>query len=139
MLNITYTEEKEFNDSSLENLYNDADWTTYTNNLTELRNAIHNSLFVLTAKADNKLIGLIRVVGDGVTIIYIQDILVLQKYKRNKIGSNLIKKVIEKFENVRQKVLLTDDTKEARGFYESLGFDSCDKGKLVAFTKNTYQ
>ena len=79
--------------------------------------------------------GLLRIVGDGNTIIYIQDILVLSNYKRKKIGSKMMEICLSKFSKVRQKVLLTDDTKETRKFYESLGFDSCDKGELVSFVK----
>ena len=41
--------------------------------------------------------------------------------------------VLNKFKDVRQKVLLTDDNEETRLFYESLGFESCDKGKLVSY------
>jgi len=44
-------------------------------------------------------------------------------------------RTLDKFKNVRQKVLLTEDNDETRGFYEALDFESCDKGRLVAFTK----
>ena len=76
-----------------------------------------------------------RIIGDGITIIYIQDIVILKSYKRKGIGTYLINSVGKEFESVRQKVLLTDDTPETRGFYESLGFLSCDKGELVSFVK----
>ncbi|MGB1242003.1 MAG: GNAT family N-acetyltransferase, partial [Chitinophagales bacterium] len=56
-------------------------------------------------------------------------------HKRQGIGTKLIQKVLTKFSSIRQKVLLTDDREETRMFYESLGFESCDKGVLVAFTK----
>lgn len=36
---------------------------------------------------------------------------------------------------VRQKVLLTDDTPETRGFYAAMGFTACDRGQLVGFLK----
>ena len=135
MINVNYTEEKNIDNNSLLNIYNDADWSVYTKDLNNLKNAITNSLFVLTARVDGELAGLLRVVGDGLTIIYIQDILVLKKYKRQNIGTSLINQTLEKYINVRQKVLLTDDTKETRGFYESLGFESCDKETLVSFIK----
>lgn len=98
-------------------------------------NSIKNLLYVITAWDKNILVGLIRLIGDGFTILYIQDILVSNKYRRNGIGKNLLLKAMERFKNVRQKVLLTEDTEETRSFYESLGFESCDKGFLVAFTK----
>lgn len=135
MKEIIYKEEKQIDQVSLLNLYNDAGWTAYTDNPEQLEKAIRNSLYTLTARKDNKLVGLVRIVGDGVTILYIQDILVLKNYKRKKIGTSLINIVLEKFKNIRQKVLLTEDNSETRGFYESLGFESCDKGKLVSFVK----
>lgn len=97
--------------------------------------ALKNSLYIITAWDNNKLVGLIRIIGDNHTIIYIQDILVLKSHKKKKIGSTLVKKTLSKFSHVRQNVLLTDDNCETRGFYESLGFESCDKGQLVSFFK----
>ena len=135
MKEITYQEEKIINSESLLELYEDAGWIAYTKDLEKLQLAIAKSLYVLTARDKDKLVGLVRVVGDGLTIIYIQDILVLKKYKRKKIGMTLMTTTLDKFKDVRQKVLLTEDTDETRGFYEALGFESCDNGKLVAFAK----
>jgi ribosomal protein S18 acetylase RimI-like enzyme len=97
--------------------------------------AIESSLLVVSAWDNDKLVGLVRVVGDGLTIIYIQDILILDKYKRRGIGTKLLNYVLDEYKYVRQKVLLTDDSEETRGFYESNGFSSCDKGGVVAFAK----
>lgn len=135
MNNLEFSEEKKLNQADLLSLYNDANWLAYTNSPDLLQQAVSNSLYVLTVWENHKLVGLIRLVGDGLTIVYIQDILVLKSYKRRKIGSLLLQKALEKYKNVRQKVLLTDDNEETRGFYEALGFSSCDKGDLVAFVK----
>ncbi|MDF1672374.1 MAG: GNAT family N-acetyltransferase [Vicingaceae bacterium] len=132
---ITYQESNTPNPNAVFNLYNDANWSAYTKDIDTLMDAIKNSLHVLTAWDGDKLVGLIRLVGDGKTIIYIQDILVLKAYKQNKIGSTLVKKTLDNYKNVRQIVLLTDDTSETRSFYENLGFESCDKGQLVSFAK----
>ena len=40
-------------------------------------------MLVLGAYKQNELLGIIRVVGDGATIIFIQDILVFPEYQRN--------------------------------------------------------
>ncbi len=135
MGNVVYEKGTIPNEKDIESIYNDANWTTYTSDLPCLINAIKNSLLTVTAWDGSKLVGLIRIVGDGVTIIYIQDIIVLKSYKRKGIGTHLINIVFEEYKVVRQKVLLTDDTPETRGFYESLGFVSCDKGQLVSFVK----
>ncbi len=135
MNNLEFSEEKKLNQADLLSLYNDANWLAYTNSPDLLQQAVSNSLYVLSVWENGQLVGLIRLVGDGLTIVYIQDILVMKSHKRRKIGSLLLQKVLEKFKNVRQKVLLTDDNEETRGFYEALGFSSCDKGNLVAFVK----
>ncbi|MBT3634209.1 MAG: GNAT family N-acetyltransferase [Candidatus Marinimicrobia bacterium] len=135
MSDITFIETTEVDRSLLLELYNDAGWSAYTKDINKLENAIKASLYVRIAIKDEKLIGLIRVIGDGLTIIYIQDILVLEKFRRMKIGTMLITKTLQKFKDVRQKVLLTDDNTNTRLFYESLGFDSCEKLGLVSFIK----
>lgn len=135
MNNPEFSEEKMLSQADLLSLYNDANWLAYTNSPDLLQQAVSNSLYVLTAWENEQLVGLIRLVGDGLTIVYIQDILVMKSHKRRKIGSLLLQKALEKYGNVRQKVLLTDDNEETRGFYEALGFSSCDKGDLVAFVK----
>ena len=102
------------------NLYIDADWKNYINNIDMLTNAYNNSLYILGAYDNNKLVGIIRVVGDGYSIIYIQDIIVLNKYQRKGIGTKLIQNVLEKYKNVYQKVLLTDNQPKTVNFYKSL-------------------
>lgn len=132
---IIYKENEKLKEEEVKNLYNDAGWTAYTGDMDKLMKAIEHSICVITARDEDLLTGLIRVVGDGLTIVYIQDILVLNSHRRKKIGSELIRLIMEKYKGVRQKVLLTDETPETRSFYEKLGFFSCDKGKLVAFAK----
>ncbi|RKQ30796.1 GNAT family N-acetyltransferase [Oceanobacillus halophilus] len=119
----------------IKRLYDDAQWTAYTNDMQKLIRAIQQSLKVVTAWHNNTLVGLIRAVGDGETILYIQDILVLKEYQRYGIGSQLMRQMLSSYENVRQKVLLTEEAKKVRAFYEKHGFNSCDKGTLVSFAK----
>ena len=134
-MTITFSNEKHIDKEQLEKLYNDAEWYAYTNDLELLQQAINESLFVLTAWEDDNLVGLIRVVGDGLTIIYIQDILVLKEYQNQCIATEILQHVLNKYDDVRQKVLLTDEAPNVRHFYEKNGFESCDKGELVAFAK----
>lgn len=47
----------------------------------------------------------------------------------------LLQEVLEKYKHVRQKVLLTEEAKDVRQFYEKNGFESCDRGTLVAFAR----
>lgn len=130
---MNFLTNKNINLKQLINLYQSVGWTSYTERPELLQQAVHNSLYVLGAFNHDQLIGLIRVVGDGLTIIYIQDLLVLPAYQNQGIGSTLINKVRKEFRHVRQQVLLTMEEPETRAFYEKNGFTSCDQGELVAF------
>ena len=126
---------KSINKEQLERLYNDVEWYAYTEDLEVLEQAINQSLDVISAWNQDELIGLIRIVGDGLTIIYIQDILVLNAYQNQGIATKLVQKTLKQYKKVRQKVLLTEEATDVRHFYEKNGFQSCDKGHLVAFAK----
>lgn len=130
---MNFLTNKNINLKQLINLYQSVGWTAYTEKPELLQQAVHNSLYVLGAFDHDQLIGLIRVVGDGLIIIYIQDLLVLPAYQNQGIGSTLINKVCKEFHHVRQQVLLTMEEPETRAFYEKNGFTSCDQGELVAF------
>lgn len=134
-MTINFKENKNINVEQLEKLYNDVEWFAYTNDLPLLQQALSQSLDVLSAWDGDELVGLVRIIGDGLTIIYVQDILVLNTYQNQGIATELMKQILNKYSHVRQKVLLTEEAPDVRHFYEKNGFQSCDKGSLVAFAK----
>ncbi|GAB4075237.1 GNAT family N-acetyltransferase [Barrientosiimonas marina] len=134
-MTISFSSSKKISKEQLSILYNDVEWSAYTKDLRNLQQALEQSLEVLSAWDDEKLIGLVRIVGDGLTILYIQDILVLNSYQNQGIATQLMQQILKKFKNVRQQVLLTEEAPDVRHFYEKNGFQSCDKGSLVAFAK----
>lgn len=111
-----------YNGEEIKNLYSAVGWKAYTDNMDALRDGFANSLLVLAAYEDGKLLGIIRAVGDGHTIVFIQDILVFPEYQRKGIGTALIKSVLDRYDNVRQIELVTDNTPATVSFYRSLGF-----------------
>lgn len=119
-------------------LYSDAGWTAYTCNPELLLTAYENSLKVISAWDGNQLTGIIRAVGDGCTILYIQDIIVLSSYQRNGIGKQLMQDLLNIYPTIRQKVLMTDNQPETIAFYTSLGFVPTEKHNGIAFTNYTY-
>jgi GNAT superfamily N-acetyltransferase len=83
-------------------------------------------------------VGLARVISDGATICYLQDVLVHPDEQRTGIGRSLVRAVLEPFASVRRKVLLTDDEPAQRAFYESLGYSETREhaeGTLRAFVR----
>ncbi|WP_338217400.1 GNAT family N-acetyltransferase [Companilactobacillus muriivasis] len=132
---IDYKVNSQIDIQDLKQLYSSVGWFAYTHDLETLEKAINNSLLVITAWNYDQLVGLIRVIGDGYTILYIQDILVNPNFQNKKIGTRLMTMTLAKYRNVRQKVLLTEEAPDVRYFYEKFGFVSGDKGNAVAFYK----
>ena len=118
---------------SISYLYESAGWFDYTEDLGKLEEAFKNSLKIISAWHEEKLIGLIRVVGDGLTIIYIQDIVVLPEYQGNGIGRGLIYSVLDEYKDVKQKILISEDKDSSIEFYKNIGFKSIDTYNGVAF------
>ncbi|MBR0171203.1 MAG: GNAT family N-acetyltransferase [Lachnospiraceae bacterium] len=103
-------------------LYTEVGWTAYTENMPALRRGYENSLLVLAAYDGDDLLGIIRVVGDGATIVFIQDILVFPEKQRQGVGTALLQAVLDLYADVRQVELTTDNTAKTVGFYQSMGF-----------------
>lgn len=133
MSKITYKQLTNFNTNEIINLYADAQWTNYTNNPKKLIRAFENSLLIYAAYLHDQLVGLIRIIGDEETIIYVQDLLVLQNYQRQKIASNLLSIILNRYKDVRQVILLTDNQDSLKKFYASNGFKEVSNLNAVSF------
>lgn len=122
-----------YNETQIMKLYSQNNWTSYTSDSETLFDGFRNSLYIYAAYDGDELVGLIRVVGDGFTIIYIQDIIVLPTHQLLGIGKTLTTHVLEKYSDVRQIVLTTIQSESHRLFYESLGFVRYDQLDLVGY------
>ena len=100
-----------------------------------LRKAYKNSLYVLAAYADGKLVGILRAVGDGASVVFLQDLIVLPEFQRHGIGSQLMRKVMEKYAAVYQLQLLTEASEKNIAFYEFLGLKRVKKYGCCAFIR----
>ncbi|WP_311479103.1 GNAT family N-acetyltransferase [uncultured Gulosibacter sp.] len=128
---VTYTPDDVPMREELVSLYDSVGWTVYTRSPERLEAAIGASLRVVTARVGGELVGLARIVGDGLTIAYLQDILVRPSHHRRGIGRELFSRAFEPYAEVRQKVLMTDCGQATRSFYEAMGFtETRDLGDL---------
>ncbi len=123
---MTIREYDAYDEREILPLYASVGWTAYTDRPDVLRKGFENSLLCLAAYEGDRMIGLVRVVGDGQTVVLVQDILVHPAYQRQGVGTRLMDAMLKRFPNVRQIQLLTDDTPKTVSFYESLGFKSVD-------------
>ncbi|MBR5071849.1 MAG: GNAT family N-acetyltransferase [Oscillospiraceae bacterium] len=126
-------EYNEYQEDEILRLYSSVGWTAYTSDATALERAFEGSLLTLAAYDGSELCGIIRTVGDGSSIVYIQDILVSPQKQRHGIGRELIKTVLERFPSVRQIFLTTDDSEETKAFYRSCGFREMKDQNCVSF------
>lgn len=116
-------------------LYDSVGWSIYTKRIDCLYLGLKQSLYRLAVYEDEKLIALIRAVGDGQTIVFIQDLLVDPIYQRQGIGRELIKRVLDKYKDVYQIHLLTDrSSQQANAFYQAMKFTPVGEVDCVAYT-----
>ena len=131
---IHYVENPDVTVEDVLPLYEAVGWTNYTTKPEMLEVAYKNSLHIIGAfNDDEKLIGVLRGVGDGASILFIQDILVYPEYQHQGIGTKLLQETLEKYKNVYQIQLATDDSTKTVSFYESNGFTSLTSLNCVSF------
>lgn len=122
--------------SEVAELYCSVGWVYYSKHPEVVRKAYEGSLCTFGAYDGGKLVGIIRCVGDGYTILFIQDLLVLPSYQRRGIGTGLMKTVLERYRHVYQIELATDDTEKTVSFYKQLGFRSLQEMGGCGFLMN---
>ena len=105
-------------------LYQAVGWTNYTNQPEMLEQALSHSLAIYVALDGDAVVGLIRLVGDGFSSVFVQDLIVLPIYQRQGIGSNLMKEALADYNDAYQVQLATEQTEKNLGFYRSLGFET---------------
>ena len=131
---IHYVENPDVTVEDVLPLYEAVGWTNYTTKPEMLKAAFENSLHVLAAFTEEGiLVGVLRAVGDGASILFIQDILVTPEYQHQGIGTKLLQQTLEKYKNVYQIQLATDDSTKTVSFYESNGFTSLTSLNCVSF------
>lgn len=110
------------NKEEILSLYASVGWTAYTDHPQVLRQGFAHSLLTLAAYEGETLLGLVRAVGDGATIVFVQDLLVRPEHQRKGIGSALLQAILDRSPQVRQIELATDNTEKTKAFYRSMGF-----------------
>ena len=116
-------------------LYDSVGWTAYTKDMEALRQGYEYSLLVLAAYEGDDLLGIVRAVGDGHTVVLIQDILVFPDRQRQGVGTALLRAVLDRFAHVRQIQLITDDTPKTIAFYRSMGLRQLSELGCCGFMK----
>lgn len=107
--------------------------------------AIKGSIFIASARHNNKLVGIIRLAGDGSYCLHIAEFIVHPKYQRRGIGRKLLemclsfarKKKIGIDNNMGEFTLFANIGVEK--FYTKFGFMEAPNGMVLANSKRRRQ
>ncbi|MFS9000001.1 GNAT family N-acetyltransferase [Streptococcus infantis] len=121
---IKITKETSVSLDDVLHLYQAVGWTNYTNQPQMLAQALTHSLAIYLARDGEKIVGLVRLVGDGFSSVFVQDLIVSPSYQRQGIGSTLMKQALADYKDAYQVQLATEQTEKNLGFYRSLGFET---------------
>lgn len=115
-------------------LYQAVGWTNYTHQPEMLEHALSHSLVIYLALDGDAVVGLIRLVGDGFSSVFVQDLIVLPIYQRQGIGSALMKEALKDYKDAYQVQLVTEETEKNVGFYRSMGFKILSTYNCIGMT-----
>ena len=104
-------------------LYQAVGWTNYIHQPEMLEQALSHSLVIYVALDGDAVVGLIRLIGDGFSSVFVQDLIVLPSYQRQGIGRSLMKEALEDYKDAYQVQLVTEQTEKNLGFYRFMGFE----------------
>ena len=121
---IKITKETSVSLDDVLHLYQAVGWTNYTNQLQMLSQALSHSLATYLARDGEEVVGLVRLIGDGFSSVFVQDLIVLPTYQRQGIGSTLMKQALSDYKDTYQIQLATEQTEKTLEFYRSLGFET---------------
>ena len=121
---ITVRKQDLVNINDVLHLYQAVGWTNYTHQPQMLEQALSHSLAIYLALDGDAVVGLVRLVGDGFSSVFVQDLIVLPSYQRQGIGSALMKEALTDYKDAYQVQLVTDQTEKNLEFYRSLGFET---------------
>ncbi len=134
-MEIKYKKIKDFQEKELQELFLSVKWDS-GNYPEELKKAINNSHAVYSAWASDdengneKLVGLINSLSDGVMTVYFHYLLVMPEYQRRGIGKKLVNLMLEEYKDIARKAVIAYNSQVE--FYKICGFE-CGEDKSPMF------
>ena len=105
-------------------LYDSVGWGAYNKNISQ--KALANTFYSISAYENNKIVGYGRLIGDNICFLYIHDVMVAPEYQRQKIGSMIMEKLLEKISEIKKENpdlrVYLGASKNREKFYEKFGF-----------------
>ncbi len=107
-------------------LYKEAGWWDEDDekNPIKVKKIIKESYIFIGAFIENKLVGMARVLSDGISDAYIQDVIVKENYRKKGIGKKLIIFLLNYLKKKQINWIGLISTPSSKEFYKKLGFET---------------
>ncbi len=130
-MNIIYRDIHEFSAEQLQDLFLSVEWSSghYPDKLVT---AMRNFETVYSAWDNDKLVGMICAMDDGIMTAYVHYLLVNPEYQGKGIGRELVSKIKEKYTDYLRIVLVAYDAE--LNFYERCGFKKSNDSSPMFIT-----
>ncbi len=103
-------------------LYKDATWWDKEDSTDYLDKMVTNSFCFVGAFDNEQMIGMGRAISDGYSDAYIQDIIVLKKYRKHGIGNKIVKLIVDFLKESKISWIGLIGEPGTESFYEKLNF-----------------
>lgn len=125
ILNYTIEPPKDFNE--LLTMYESLGWNSLELSVNELEQMCKQSWYVIYAFKEQQLIGMGRVISDGVITGIICGVCVMPEYQSMGVGKEIVERLIRHCEEKRviPQLMCVEDLKS---YYESIGFEEFSIG-----------
>jgi len=126
-MNINYSFERPLELQDVQRLLKQTGWAS-NRDISGIEKMLANSFLTIGIWDDDRLIGFTRVLGDGIYRALIDDVVVDESYRGKGIGTEMMKHLLSRLEQVEEVFLRTG--KEMIPFYERLGF-TLNRGAMM--------
>lgn len=130
-MKIKYSDTNTFNQEQLQDLFLSVEWSSghYPDKLVV---AMNNFATVYSAWDNEKLVGMICAMDDGIMTAYVHYLLVNPEYHGMKIGRTLVDMVKQKYRDYLRIAIIAYDNELQ--FYENCGFKKSDHASPMFIT-----
>ncbi|MCM3412136.1 GNAT family N-acetyltransferase [Metabacillus litoralis] len=125
-MNYTYKVHDKISAAELSQVFKASGIRRPVDDLDRLQKMIEQADVIITARTDNQVIGVARVITDFSYCCYLSDLAVDKDHQKAGIGKNLIKLLQEEIGEEVSLLLLS--APEAMEYYPKIGFTSFDNG-----------
>ena len=101
-------------------LYSASNWSS-AHKPDKLIPALRQSDTLVTARVDEKLVGIGNAISDGHLVVYYPHLLVHPDFQGEGIGTRIMEALMAKYTDFHQQMLTADG--QAAGFYRKMGFE----------------